>query len=109
MGANILQAMASTIYETSIASMLKPVEALLNHPEVTEVMINGPNEVFVEMGGKLRKTDAKFAGDEELLATMRVIGQFVGKVFDKRSPRMDARLPDGSRVQARHPPEHGSR
>jgi pilus assembly protein CpaF len=92
------------IYASSIQAMLKPIEPLLKHPKITEVMINGPNEIFIEMEGRLHKTDAKFASEDDLLAACRVIGQFVGKIFDVQRPRMDARLPDGSRVHAVMPP-----
>ncbi len=92
------------VYALQIASMLKPVKPLLDSPKVSEVMINGPNEVWVEIGGKIRKTEVKFDGEEELLSAMRAIGQFVGKSFDKEHPRLDARLPDGSRVAATMPP-----
>src|SRR5579859_381438 len=92
------------VYALQIASMLKPVKAFLESPKVSEVMVNGPNEVWVEIGGKVKKTDVKFEGEEELLAAMRAVGQFVGKIFDQEHPRLDARLPDGSRVAATMPP-----
>lgn len=96
--------MATNVYEASINAMLEPIDPLLRHPEITEIMINGPKEIFVEIKGKIRKTDAKFPSDDELLAAMRVVGQYVGKIFDEKNPRMDARLPDGSRVHAIMPP-----
>ena len=92
------------VYALQIASMLRPVKAFLESPKISEVMINGHEEVWVEMGGKVRKTDVKFEGPEELLAAARAIGQFVGKTFDEMHPRLDARLPDGSRVCATMPP-----
>ena len=97
------------VYEQSIKAMLAPIDKLLKHKEITEIMINGPKQIFVEMKGRIRKTDAVFPGEDELLAAMRVIGQYVGKIFDEKNPRMDARLPDGSRVHAIMPPvsRHG--
>ena len=92
------------VYALQIGTMLRPVKPFLDSPKVSEVMINGANEVWVEIGGRLRKTDVKFDGDEELLAAVRAIGQFVGKIFDTEHPRLDARLPDGSRVAATMPP-----
>lgn len=96
--------MATNVYEASIAAMLEPIEKLLKHPDITEVMINGHDEIFVEVKGRLRKTDARFPSEDELMAAMRVVGQYVGKIFDEKNPRMDARLPDGSRVHAIMPP-----
>lgn len=92
------------VYALQIANMLRPVKPFLESPKISEVMINGKDEVWVEMGGKIKKTDVKFEGEEELLAAVRAIGQFVGKTFDEKHPRLDARLPDGSRVCATMPP-----
>lgn len=92
------------VYALQIANMFRPIKPFLESPKVSEVMINGHEEVWVEMGGKIRKTDVKFEGPEELLAAVRAIGQFVGKTFDENNPRLDARLPDGSRVCATMPP-----
>ena len=92
------------VYALQIANMLRPIKPFLESPKISEVMINGHEEVWVEMGGKIRKTDVKFEGQEELLAAVRAIGQFVGKTFDELHPRLDARLPDGSRVCATMPP-----
>ena len=103
-GGPVSGAPVQNVYALQIASMLRPVKPFLDSPKISEVMINGPNEVWVEMSGKLRKTDVKFEGDEELMAAIRAIAQYVGKQFDKEHPRLDARLPDGSRVAATMPP-----
>ncbi len=92
------------VYALQIAAMLRPVKPFLESPKISEIMINGCDDVWVEIGGKLKKTDVKFDGEEELLGAVRAIAQFVGKGFDKDHPRLDARLPDGSRVAATMPP-----
>ena len=92
------------VYALQIATLLKPIKPFLDSPKVSEVMINGSREVWVEMGGKIKKTDVVFDNEDELLGACRAIGQFVGKVFDEKHPRLDARLPDGSRVCATMPP-----
>ena len=99
--------MATNVYEASINAMLEPIDPLLRHPEITEIMINGPKEIFVEIKGKIRKTDAKFPSDDELLTYMAdvlLVREQPHQIFDEKNPRMDARLPDGSRVHAIMPP-----
>jgi pilus assembly protein CpaF len=67
-------------------------------------MINGPHEIFVEKGGLIYKTQHKFRGEEELISAMRAIAQSVGRVIDSENPRLDARLPNGSRIHVVLPP-----
>jgi pilus assembly protein CpaF len=86
------------IFERTIYHFLDPVAEYLRDPTVTEVMINGPDEVYIERRGLLTMTPAKFAGEPALMAAVRNILQFVGKRVDPDHPMMDARLPDGSRV-----------
>jgi len=77
-----------------------PLEQLLNDTEVSEIMVNGPRQVYVERKGKLTKSDVIFNNDEHV---MRVIDRIVaplGRRIDESSPMVDARLPDGSRVNA---------
>ena len=81
-----------------------PIEPLLQDPTVAEIMVNGPKAVYVEQGGKLRKTDVEFDDDAHV---MRIIDRIVaplGRHIDESSPMVDARLPDGSRVNAIIPP-----
>jgi pilus assembly protein CpaF len=82
-----------------------PVEFLLKDPTVTEVMVNGPDDVFVERGGRLEKVpDRLFEGEEPILHLIeRIVGP-LGLRVDGSSPWVDARLPDGSRVHAIVPP-----
>ncbi len=83
---------------------LGPLEDLLSDERVTEVMVNGRDNIFVEMSGKLTKTDLTFTDDGQLLSVIERIVQPLGRRIDEKSPMVDARLPDGSRVNAIIPP-----
>lgn len=94
----------TSVFEDSVAEFLKPVKDLLFDPKVTEIMINGHREIFIEISGKIHKTDYKFSTEDALTAAIRNISQFVGKPISEEEPIMDARLPDGSRICAVIPP-----
>lgn len=83
---------------------LAPVKPYLEDPEVSEILINGPDRIYVERKGKLQRTDVRFLNEQALEAAMRNIARHVGRRFDEDQPRLDARLPDGSRVHAVLPP-----
>jgi len=83
---------------------LGPLEALLKDPKISDILINGKNSVFVEKGGILRKVDTSFRDDRHLLQIIDRIVSRVGRRVDESSPMVDARLPDGSRVNAIIPP-----
>jgi pilus assembly protein CpaF len=84
---------------------LGPIEFLLKDPEVTEVMVNGPDDVYVERKGRLEKvTDGLFEGEEAVLHVIERIVAPLGLRVDESSPWVDARLSDGSRVHAIIPP-----
>ena len=77
-----------------------PLEPLLHDDTITEVMVNGPNHVYIERGGKIERVDSSFLNNEHV---MRIIDRIItpmGRRIDEMSPRVDARLPDGSRVNA---------
>ena len=77
-----------------------PIDRLLNDEDVTEVMVNGPDLVFAERGGKVEKTTATFVDETHLRRIIdKIVGQ-VGRRIDEAQPLCDARLPDGSRVNA---------
>ncbi|TXT38865.1 MAG: type II secretion system protein E [Planctomycetota bacterium] len=81
-----------------------PLEPLMNDPEISDVLVNGPDRVFVERRGLLEATDVRFADDQHL---MRLIHRLVGRAgrrIDEVSPMVDAKLPDGSRLNAVIPP-----
>src|SRR5271156_4908126 len=81
-----------------------PLEMLLKDPTVSDILVNGPHKVYVERRGKLEKTDVKFRDNEHLLQIIDRIVSKVGRRVDETSPMVDARLPDGSRVNAIIPP-----
>ena len=81
-----------------------PIEPLLRDDSVTEVMVNGPDRVFVERGGKLEQTSVHFVDDSHVMRIIDKIVSQVGRRVDEASPMVDARLPDGSRVNAIIPP-----
>ncbi|MDR7556519.1 MAG: CpaF family protein [Armatimonadota bacterium] len=81
-----------------------PIEPLVQDPTVTEVMVNGPNQVYIEQGGKLYLTDVRFRDDQHVLRIIDKIVSEVGRRIDESQPYVDARLPDGSRVNAIIPP-----
>ena len=92
------------IFERTILHFLDPVGEYLRDPTVTEIMINGPDEIFVERRGRLQLTEATFPNEASLMAAIRNILQYVGKRLDPAHPMTDARLPDGSRVHVAMPP-----
>jgi pilus assembly protein CpaF len=79
---------------------LGPLEPLLRDSEISEIMVNGPNDIFVERAGKILAVDAKFTGDAHLRRTIDKIVSRIGRRVDESSPMVDARLADGSRVNA---------
>ncbi|TCP69239.1 CpaF family protein [Baia soyae] len=81
-----------------------PLEALLENEDITEILVNGPYEVFYEKRGKLEKTDIQFRDEEALRHVIDRIVAPIGRRVDVSSPMVDARLPDGSRVNAVIPP-----
>jgi pilus assembly protein CpaF len=81
-----------------------PLEPLLRDDTVTEIMVNGPDQIYVERSGKLESTTSTFVDDPHLLRIIDKIVSQVGRRVDESSPMVDARLPDGSRVNAIIPP-----
>ena len=94
------------LFEGIVAEILGfgPLETLLNDETVSEVMVNGPERVFVEQKGKLTKAAVTFENDEHVLRVIDRIVSPLGRRIDESSPMVDARLPDGSRVNAIIPP-----
>ncbi|HKG49646.1 MAG TPA: CpaF family protein [Actinomycetales bacterium] len=77
-----------------------PLEPLLRDPDISEIMVNGPRRIFVERGGRLHEVDAQFTSETHLRRTIDKIVGRVGRRVDEASPMVDARLLDGSRVNA---------
>lgn len=83
---------------------LGPIEPLLKDSSVTEVMVNGPDSIYIERKGRLQKTDVRFRNTEHLMHIIDRIVTAVGRRVDESSPMVDARLADGSRVNVIIPP-----
>lgn len=81
-----------------------PITQFLKDTSVTEIMVNGPNKIYVERNGKLTLTDAKFKNDDHVMHVIKKIVSPLGRRIDESSPMVDARLPNGSRVNAIIPP-----
>jgi pilus assembly protein CpaF len=83
---------------------LGPLEPLLRDPHVSDILINGPMTVYVERAGRLERTNIKFADNEHVLAIVQRIAGRIGRRIDETTPMVDARLADGSRLNAIIPP-----
>ena len=83
---------------------LGPLEPLLKDPLVSDILVNGPKQVYIERQGRLQKTSVSFKDDAHLMRVINRIGANVGRRIDESSPMLDARLDDGSRVNAIIPP-----
>ena len=83
---------------------LAPVREYLEDDSVSEILINGPQQIYIERRGKLEGVAAKFVSESALKAAAANIAKSVGRILDDAHPRLDARLPDGSRVHAVIPP-----
>ncbi len=81
-----------------------PLEPLLKDPDISEIMVNGPFDIYIERKGKIYKTDAKFLNNDQLMVIIDRILSPLGKRVDEAMPYADARLPDGSRVNVIIPP-----
>ncbi len=91
-------------FSATVRQFLAPVLSFLDDPDVSEIMINAPDEIWVERGGKVEKIDAKFESKDALMSAVNNIGQFSNRRISEENPRMDARLPDGSRIHVLLPP-----
>ena len=81
-----------------------PLDPLLADPTVSDILVNGPNKVYVEKNGKIIKTGVTFRDNRHLMSIIERIVSKVGRRIDEKSPMVDARLPDGSRINAIIPP-----
>lgn len=87
-----------TLYESTLDFFLEPIAALRRDPAVTEIMINGPDTIYIERHGKIEETDVRFESEELLQAAVRNMAEYAGRPFDAAHLTMDGRLPDGSRI-----------
>jgi pilus assembly protein CpaF len=92
------------VFSQTILGFFGPVREYLEDPTVSEVMINGPDQVHIERRGQLECVPERFPSREAILCALRNAAQFAGKRFDEQHPILEARLPDGSRLEAIIPP-----
>jgi pilus assembly protein CpaF len=92
------------VYDQTILQFFEPIRPFLDDPSVSEVMINGPDQIYIERKGRLELTTARFATREALMSALRNLSQYVGKPVTEERPILEGRLPDGSRVEALIPP-----
>jgi pilus assembly protein CpaF len=81
-----------------------PIEPFLRDPDLTEIMVNGCDDIWIERSGRLQRVDGRFSDEQHLRRTIDKIVSRIGRRVDESSPMVDARLPDGSRVNAVIPP-----
>ena len=111
---SLIESKAPKISRTERSKLLKeiyndvmglgPLETLLNDDEITEIMVNGPSQVYVERKGKLELSDVVFKDNTHVMNIINRIVSTVGRRIDESSPMVDARLKDGSRFNAVIPP-----
>lgn len=94
------------LFESIVSEILGfgPIEQFLHMDGITEIMVNGPKKIYVERGGKLQRVNVQFEDNDHLLRIIDRIVAPLGRRIDEGSPMVDARLPDGSRVNAVVPP-----
>lgn len=83
---------------------LGPLDPLFADEAISEIMVNGPSEIFIERGGRLELVDVTFGSEKQLVDLITAMAAAVGREIDPRSPMLDARLRDGSRINAIMPP-----
>lgn len=91
--------MTKPIFSETVLQFMSPIRDYLEDSNVSEIMVNGFDQIYIEIGGKLQKTDRKFASESNLIAAMRNVGQYTGRQITPLTHQIDARLPDQSRVQ----------
>ena len=92
------------VFEETLLQFLAPIRPFLDDASVSEIMINGPDQIYVERKGRLELTGVTFPSRDALEAAMRNCAQYVGKHIDRDRPILEGRLPDGSRIEAVFPP-----
>jgi pilus assembly protein CpaF len=89
----------ATTYEQALLRFWAPLRPLFDDPRVSEIVINGPENIFVEEAGRLRKVDQHLP-QEDLLGALRIVAQYVGRTLDEEHPILEAHLPSGARLEA---------
>lgn len=88
------------VFESFVEGFFSPIASELSDASISEVMINGPSEIFVERRGRLERVSARFESERALLGALRAAAQYLGRPLDDDNPILEGRLPDGSRLQA---------
>jgi pilus assembly protein CpaF len=103
---NLPEKETKQLYEGVVSELvgLGPIDPFLQDDSITEVMVNDTRQVYIERDGKVAPTEARFLNDEHVLKTINKIIEPLGRTVDRKWPMVDARLPDGSRVNAIIPP-----
>jgi len=96
--------MSQIAFHQTVLQFLEPIRDYLLDEDVSEILMNGYDEIYIEKRGRLLKTERKFSSSDSFMAAIRNVSQYVGRIIDETKPYMDARLPDGSRVHAMIPP-----
>lgn len=94
----------ATVFEQTLGALFAPIANLFEEDDIDEVLINGYDEVYVERGGLLERTGCAFPSDYALMSALRNLSQYVGRELSTQTPILEARLPNGSRVEAVIPP-----
>lgn len=92
------------VFTQTLAAFFEPIEPLLRDESVSEILINAYDDIYVERAGELEHAKEQFPSEHELLAALRNLAQYVARPLDRQLPVLEARLPDGSRVEAVIPP-----
>ncbi len=103
-GSQVASSSDASLFAKSVRHFLSPVLAFLEDATISEILVNGHDDIYIERAGQLEHTAARFPSEESLRSAVTNIAQFVGRTLDDNTPRMDARLPDGSRVHVVLPP-----
>lgn len=88
------------LFSMTLRTLLAPIVPYLDDPTVSEIMINGPDLIFVERRGKLERVPEQFDSPDAIVAGLRNVAQYAGSFIDEDHPILEARLPDGSRLEA---------
>lgn len=94
----------AVVYQQTLLAALSSLKPLLENPNVSEILVNGPKEVFYEERGRLKKSRAEFPSVAAFEAALKNLAQFVGRPLSPECPILEGHLPDGSRVEAIVPP-----
>ncbi|XYH94734.1 CpaF family protein [Sorangium sp. So ce1128] len=92
------------VFSETLLQFFEPIRSFIEDPAVSEIMINGPSQIYIERRGLLHLTEAKFPNGEALNAALRNAAQFAGRHIDENRPILEGHLPDGSRLEAVLPP-----